>query len=260
MSRDDRRRARRTIGHDDRALSDVIGFVLTFAVIVASVGIVSTFGMQSLGQLQGKEQDNNAQRAFSVMAQNFKELERGRAPRRSSELKLHDGSLTVVNESSFTVGVKGQQFNRTIYPQRIQFHHGDTYVGYENGATLRGNIEMGGSAMQQRPELVCTKHRAIVSFVVLKTEFGRSLSGGTLRVTGNLERSKLVYPRNRTGLQSATSSHQVNVTLDSKFGAGWANYFEDTGNWKRLNGRKWTCSGVKHIYIRKTIIRVVFTR
>lgn len=245
---------------DERGLSDVIGFVLTFAVIVASVGIVSTFGMQALDDLQGHEQENNAQRAFKVMAENFKEIERGRAPRRSSELKLHDGGVTVVNESSFQIGVEGTGFNRTIYPQRIQYKRENTFLGYENGATLRGNILNGGSAMQHKPELVCTEDRAVISFIVLETEFSRKLAGGTLRVTGDLNRSKVVYPRNRTGEQSATSSDQVNVVVDSDFGSGWANYFENTGNWKRANVRKWSCKDVKQVYIRKTVIEVTFVR
>lgn len=250
----------RQVTDDDRGLSDVIGFVLTFAVIVASVGIVSTFGMQALEDIQGYEQENNAQRAFQVMAENFEEIERGRAPRRSSELKLHEGGLTVVNESSFQVGVTGTGFNRTIYPQRIQYERKNTFIGYENGATLRGDILSGGSAMQHRPELVCRQDRAVISFVELNTSFSRSLAGGTLRVTGDVESSKLLYPRNRTGEQNATSGSQVNVTVDSEFGSGWANYFENAGRWNRNNVRKWSCKDVDQVYIRKTVIDVIFVR
>ncbi|WP_136717836.1 DUF7289 family protein [Halorientalis salina] len=245
---------------DERALSDVIGFVLTFSVIVASVAIVSTFGMQALEDIRGNEQENNAQRAFQVMAENFKEIERGRAPRRSSELKLNEGSLTVVNDSAFQVGVGGTGFNRTIYPQRIQYEHDNTFIGYENGATLRGNIQSGGSAMQYRPELVCTDNRAIVSFIELETSFDRSLSGGTLRVTGDLQRSELIYPEKRTGKPNATSGDQVNVTVDSTFARGWRNYLEDRDNWERANSRKWSCTDVDQVYIRKTVIRVTFVR
>lgn len=252
-----------TVGltNDERGVSDLVGFVLTFAVIIAAVGIVSTFGVSSLNDIQQGEQLNNAERAFQILAENFNEIERGQAPRRTSEIDLREGSVLVANDSTFTVGVRNTPFNVTVPLQRIQYSQDNTIIAYENGATLRADRISNGSTLRDRPDIVCTEERAIISIVQLDADLDRQLGSGKVQVTGVEQNETVLYPLNRSGRHSATYSDQVNVTLDNRFLSGWDNYFSrEESNWSRVNRQKWTCDGVSHVYVRQTTINVTFVR
>jgi FlaG/FlaF family flagellin (archaellin) len=254
---------------DERALSDLIGFVLTFAVILASVALVSTFGLSSLDDIQGNEQVTNAERAFTVLAEGFDEIERGRAPRRTSEIELNEGGLTVTGNSEFRVWVNGSaaaappphgnDWNRTIRTDSLRYKRGDKTIVYENGATFRSTGPSGGSIVEDKPTITCTEDTAIISFIVLSTKSNRNLGSGTVRVTGTLNTSTVLYPTGRN--KSTRDGTDVTVSVDSPRAQGWKTYFiGDQENWEEVNENTYVCSGVEETIVRRTVIDVQFTR
>ena len=58
----------------DRAVSDVLGYVLIFSLITSSVGVVYVAGYGSLDSLRNAERFNNAERAFDVLDSNLEEF------------------------------------------------------------------------------------------------------------------------------------------------------------------------------------------
>lgn len=254
---------------DERGLSDLIGFVLTFAVILASVALVSTFGLSSLDDIQGNEQVTNAERAFTVLAEGFDEIERGRAPRRTSEIELSEGGLTVTENTEFRVWVNGSaaaappphgnDWNRTIQTDSLRYKRGDKTIVYENGATFRSTGPSGGSIVEDKPTITCTEDTAIVSFIVLSTESDRNLGSGTVRVTGTLNTSTVLYPTGRN--RSTRDGTDVTVSVDSPRAQGWKTYFiGDQENWEEVNGDTYVCADVEETIVRRTVIDIEFTR
>ena len=78
---------------DERGVSDVVGFVLVFALVTATVGVVYTTGIQGLTGSRDVERVNNAERAFDVFANNVDDVIRRGAPSRATEVKLADADL-----------------------------------------------------------------------------------------------------------------------------------------------------------------------
>jgi len=69
-------------GSDERGVSDVVGYVLIFSLIVATVGVVTTVGFSTLEDRQDAERVNNVERAFDVFANNMENVYRDGAPSR----------------------------------------------------------------------------------------------------------------------------------------------------------------------------------
>ena len=90
-----------------RAVSEIIGFVLVFSLILGTITIVYVGGLSGLDDARNAERVNNAERAFDVMANNFQQMGRGDAPNRATEIKLADAQLTTTPNRAVNVNRTG---------------------------------------------------------------------------------------------------------------------------------------------------------
>ncbi|RLM84024.1 hypothetical protein D3D01_22575, partial [Haloarcula sp. Atlit-7R] len=64
---------------NDRAISESLGFVFVFSIIVLSLGLVSTVGFSQIEEVRNDQQLENAERSFRIVAQNIEELQTGQS-------------------------------------------------------------------------------------------------------------------------------------------------------------------------------------
>lgn len=253
---------------DERALSNVVGFVLAFAVIISAVGIVSTFGFDALEDARESELAKNTERSYVLLGQNFNELVEGEAVKRTSEMELRSGSMGVTNETVFTLEIEqspGSNFERKFAPHSLDYRIDDTVIAYENGATFRGKTGTNASVLDIEPSFICGDDYAVVSLVTLDQRDNRTISGGVARVSGKRTDSQLLYPTNRTESKwggSAANGSQLTVTVDSPHSGGWQQYFtRDENEWYQPDPDKneYVCDGPDNggsVYIKRTVIEV----
>lgn len=133
-----------------RGVSDLIGFVFVFSLIVSSVGIVSVVGLGGLQDTRDAARIDNTELAFDVLANNIEDIRRRSVPGRATEIRLGGGELTTGNETVVRVTVGGDTRNRTIEP--IVYEADDTRIVYENTAVLRQ--ERDGAVFVREPSFV----------------------------------------------------------------------------------------------------------
>ena len=133
----------------ERGVSDVVGFVLVFALITSTVGVVYTVGYSGLENAREEERLSNAERAFDILADNVADLHHRGAPSRATEIKLSDATLGYGSETTLTVEVAGAgspapTYSTTLDP--IVYTPADSPVRlvYENGAVFRERPGVGG--------------------------------------------------------------------------------------------------------------------
>jgi hypothetical protein len=153
----------------DRGVSDVVGFVLVFALITASVGVVTVFGISTLEDARNDERVNNAERAFDVLADNFADITRGGAPSRATEIKLAGTSLTIAETVGMSVRVNGSTDPYTANVRPIVFGgESDTEIVYEGGAIIRAQRD--GAVMLREPNFLLSPERTVIHYVELHSE------------------------------------------------------------------------------------------
>jgi hypothetical protein len=82
----------RALRRDDRAVSEVLSFVLVFGIILASVAVLSMTGFQAMQDSQRGEQLRNGERAMEALADNVNDVLRyDGIDQRRSELTLREG-------------------------------------------------------------------------------------------------------------------------------------------------------------------------
>jgi len=258
---------RRPITDDERAINELIGYVLAFAVIIAGVGLVSTLGVGVLEDIRNVQQENNAEQAFNVMAESFDEIERGEVPSRTAEIDLHDGRMTVKNTTAVEIRVTHDEtsdFVTEVFPHSIELRpnsNDPTVLVYENGATIRGTNDTNQGVINNRPKISCSDTQAIVSVVRLNTSDNRQLGGGTVRITGTKKRTGLLYPVNRTGENSSRNVTDLRLTIESGFDKAWISYLDRNDDaWEKESNNEVVCRDIDRVFVRETVINVRFVR
>lgn len=259
----DRDRPRDCADGDARAVSDLVGFIGTFAVIITAVAIISTVGIGSLQEFQLHEQHNNAVRSMEAVADDLGQLQHGSATRRSTGIDLSVGRLRWIDDTSIRIETDTNA-EYAIDPGSLRLELADTFVSYESGAVFRSDRSTNG-VMKRAPAFVCRDgERAVVSVVELDGPEQRQVGSGTVQVTSVHERTDLLYPVNRTGANSSTAPTHVDVTIqNSPHARSWRTYFEREDNgWRTVDADTARCvvGGDGGVYVRKTVVNVSFVR
>jgi len=126
-----------------RAVSDLVGFVLVFSLVVSVVAIVSVAGVGTLQDVRAAEQTNNAERAMEVLADNMGDIAHRGAPSRATEISLEDasvrlGDLTYIQIRDPDTGSDPAFLEDQVYRTRpIVYDDGNTELVYVLGAVFR---------------------------------------------------------------------------------------------------------------------------
>ncbi|MFC7214601.1 hypothetical protein ACFQO4_11000 [Saliphagus sp. GCM10025334] len=215
--------------HDDRAVSEVLAFILVFTIIIGSVTMVSVFGMQSLTSYQEGEQLRNAERAMDALSDNFNDVVRyDGVTARSGELNLRGGSVSTAHEGTeLTISINdssGDVINETdVTTGGLVYEAGsgtDT-IAYEGGAIFRGDHT--GNVVLQEPMLRCRDDTAVVSLLVIEAE-PRTLQSSEINQLRLTENTSKTTRRTYTGVDEVT----VDVG-NSEYKMAWERTLEERG-------------------------------
>lgn len=203
---------------DDRAVSNVLGFVLTFSLITMTIALVFTTGLGGLQDAQRAEQVNNVERAFDVLATNVDGVHREGAPSRSTEIRLSGGTLA--HGDPVAVTAEWGENNTTKFETHpLVYRNDETEIVYELGGVVRTDGDQ--SSLLSEPPFVVGE-RSTLPLLVTTTPGDQSSIGGqqTVLVTSSHQRTDLVQlPPDRS----------VTVTIDSPRADAWERYLERTG-------------------------------
>lgn len=243
-----------------RGLSDLVGFVLVFAIILAAVGATLAVGQGNLEDIRDREQSRNGARALVLLSQQFDEVESGSASVRTGRVNVDRGTLSVDNRTAVRVTVDDDSgttmVDRTVPTRALTYRLEGTTAAYESGAVVQRQANSPRGVLRARPQFTCEDDRAYVSVVTITGDTGTALSGGTASVTTRLADRRVVYPRNRSG--SGTADDAANVTVEFpglSEESAWRWLAED-GGWETNGGAQYWCDGVDSAVVRQTVVEV----
>jgi hypothetical protein len=159
-----------TLRLNDRGVSEAIGFMLIFAIIIAGIALVTLYGYPLLLQQQVGADEKIMEKNLIVLQNDIKSLAYKTVPFKETSLKIGGGSLTVYNSSysppsstfdiddggsisylpPYTIGTK-------FSPGELRYESvsGQTDISLQNGAVvLRPRLKQGstsGSVMLAQP-------------------------------------------------------------------------------------------------------------
>ena len=152
--------ARVTMRINDKGVSEAIGFMLIFGMVIVGIGLVTLYGYPLLLQQQVSADEKIMEKNMIVLQNDVKSLAYKAVPFKETSLKIGGGSLTVYNSSystpSSTIEINDNGNNPYIPPftpgeLRYESMSAQTDIALQNGAVvLRRHVEP-GSVMLAEP-------------------------------------------------------------------------------------------------------------
>jgi len=210
---------------DRRGVSETIGFVLVFSLIVLTVGVVLTAGYGSLQNARDAERVTNAERAFDVLADNIEDITHRGAPSRGTEIRLAEATIssgppTYLNITGFNDD-GSQRFTTENYSvEPVVYRADDTRIRYAAGAVTR--IQTDGAGMVETPSFVLSDEHVVVPIVQLSVE-ERAIAGSKTVLVRTEQRIRRIVVDDTGG----TDSLRFNVSTPAP--GPWEQYLEGKG-------------------------------
>jgi len=248
---------------DERAVTEVVGFALVFALVVSMVAIVSVVGFDELEDTRDQEELNNAERAFDVLADNLADIHDGGAPSRATEVNLESARLEVGQRVTINVtGINqsGASFVNTFTSQPIVYASGDAELVYSGGAVFR--TQDGNGLLINEPPFLIDSGRVVIPVVQLQHEGAvSSTSGSTVRIRAKNRQRQPV-----SGFTESPTRYEhivLNITAPSPRGGLWMDYLESQDGvtncqQPRSDNVRCTIDSPQSVFVSRTLITYAF--
>lgn len=248
----------------ERAVSDVVAFVLTFSIIIAGVGIVSTGGFDQLTQFTNSQQVENSDRGMQAAAASVDNLQQSSDTYREFDLSLGGGNIWFQSGTSIQIdgidtdgiGDGNGEIPLNSLNHRFELSDDVLNLSFEGGGVFRSNT----ATPQYDPAIRCIQtddgeDRAIISLVQLTTDESIDRSGAfaseiTISPTGVPRQAPVTADKQFISFRAELSEQQQvydadsdSITLDISNTAQpeqWERFFEDEG-WETANGQEYSC-------------------
>ncbi|MFC6752601.1 DUF7289 family protein [Halorubrum tibetense] len=252
---------------DERAVSDVVGYVLVFALVTATLAAVFTIGFVGLEERQDAERVENVERAFDVLDDNVRDIQRYEDPSRATEVRLSGGSMSLAEPTTVTVeqldagnNTVGNVTTRTS--NAITYTRDDTTIGYDMGARFRTQGDT--TVFRSGPRFVAEDGKTVLPIVRTRLGDGSDTVRGDGTVQVSTETAELRWFEYPESDVDPADVEDIRIRIDSQRADAWGEYLERTGGFSVVEtGETSVSARLEHddaVYIRVYVVDVSFRR
>lgn len=202
----------------DSAVSETMGFIYIFAIVILSMSLVYAVGYPVLQSSMDSSVFENTEQSFLVLQSSMKMVAFNQAPVKNLKIKLYGSALSILNNSNITVKYDS---NIISYPTgSIEYAKGENTLTYENGGVWKAYSN--GKIMVSHPQIYTSvMNNTNITTIGIVSINGYDSIGGKGIVTINM----------RHNISDIITSNNTNLTLviNSTYASQWASYLEDIG-------------------------------
>lgn len=209
----------------ERAQSEVLGYLLVFTLVLATMSTVAVVGLSELQDVRDEERTTNAERAFAILADNVDDVARGGATSQATEISLADSRLAFADSVTFTVSGESvtdpdRNFSFAYSARPVVFDVTRTdRIVYAGGAMFRDGRS--GAVMKDEPALLVSPNRSVVQVVQTRQVGSPNAVSGSSTVRVRTERAQ------RELVRVNTSTYNLTIEIDSPRASAWSRYLEE---------------------------------
>ncbi len=221
----------------DDGVSESIGFLLIFTIVITGIGLVTLYGYPMLIQQQTGADQQIMEKNMIVLQNDFKSIVYKTVPYKETSLKIGGGSLSVNRNTTtgpaFCVGDNsgcgvgwGYMPNMNTGDLRYLSDASQTEVSLQNGAVVKRDLSNSGSVMLAEPRWFYdrTTSTMVINIVYVNSSAFMSREGiGTVQMELGETDYKLYNP-------VAGNTVTIVYTPDTgqQYTTAWQTYFEKT--------------------------------
>ncbi|KAF1077931.1 hypothetical protein [Methanogenium sp. MK-MG] len=223
---------------DESGVSEAIGFILIFTIVILGISIVTLYGYPVLADAKISSDEKIMEQNMIVLQNDIKILTRNNVPYRDTTIGVSGGSIFVTN-STTSGNEGGEHFTLTYfntssgametteyYPGSLEFVSGEgtAVVSVSNGAVVKRQQDQDGSSMISNPRWFYDETEGtLVIFMTSITSPQEMTLGGI----GTIQMAMLDAPEIHD-FKYAPGTPEVKIEyfpdLDDDYSRAWENY------------------------------------
>jgi len=243
---------------NDDGVSEAIGFILIFSIVVLGIAIVVLYGFPLLVTGQGSADMRNMEQTMIVLQNDLKSISYKMVPYKETALQVQGGVLFVTGDSgSFEVLVNGTSvYENSVGQIRYVSDLDATRITIENGAVLTRPKHGTGSAMIAEPRWYYdnSSNFLILSFIEIETERERALAG-----VGRIEMKSDPEKKNTIEYAAAPGSIEIRyspLSPEHDYSVAWDNYLTGRLEMVRESENVYTHPYASKLVVQETVITI----
>lgn len=223
----------------DRAVSNTLGFIVIFSLVLFSIALISTAGIQGLQDTRDATMSQNAELSMQNVADAVQDVHRENESRRTASIRLgrgtlQPGPLTTINVTVSPSSGDDVELNGTFRP--IVYRLDDTVIAYEGTSVIREQRE--GAALVREPSFVLEDDHVVVPVVNTTNATGGTVSGSTAQ----LEMRRTGSRTHQTVIDSGSPTVEIDVDSTELRTDVWEEWLAPrTTSCTRIGPRKLHC-------------------
>jgi hypothetical protein len=193
------------IQRDESGVSEAIGFILVFTIVILGISIVTLYGYPVLADARISSDEKIMEQNMIILQNDIKILTRSNVPYRDTTIGVSGGSIFVTN-STEAENQNGEYFNITYfnttgvkkwkkyYPGSLEFvsDAGTAVVSVANGAVVKRQQDQQGSVMVSDPRWFYDKKEGTLVIFMTSLNSTQAMSLGGI---GTIQMAMLTPPK-----------------------------------------------------------------
>jgi Mg-chelatase subunit ChlD len=213
---------------NERAVSEVVGYVLLVGMVSAGLVVVTLAGSAAIDTIQGQSEDETARLSLDGVDARLGSLSSDTV--RSTQVGFRGGSGTSVtladnsSAGSVRVAVNGGTCTAHIPLSTLRYQRDDETLAYQAGGIFRATGD--GSAVVSPPDVTFEDGTVDLTVVNLTGSVGGDRATIRKRPNFSANQSLAIEQSLFESDQSCRRPKQVSLTVRSEFYRAWGNYFQ----------------------------------
>lgn len=246
----------------DDGISESIGFILIFTIVIMGIGLVTLYGYPMLLQQQTGADKQIMEKNMIVLQNDFKSLAYKSVPYKETSMKIGGGALEVHNYLTTGPTFLIQDDSDTLMPDnqtgdlRYQSASSQEEISLQNGAVVKRDLMGSGSVMLAEPRwFYDDQTNTMVINVVYVNSSGTLSRQGIGTVQMELGPTDYFIRDYKPGIDTIYIDYSPDLTDPTQdYTTAWKNYFEKTMKMSCGGASPMTCTktGVQTIVIKRT--------
>ena len=210
----------------DRAVSEVIGYILIFGIVMLSIGMIYAVGFPVLRSSTDATQFKSIEQGFLILQTDLFKVALDQAPVRTTKLGTAEGGSLRSDPDACSLTIEithgGTRDNHTIAMGNVEFNSRVGSVACENGAVVVKY--QSGSVMLSNPRMFNSTDQGDILFSLVKiNDSFSSLGGGIAQVT-------ISNPRFNESIFNTPAVYEdgyLNIKVESEYADAWERFISD---------------------------------
>lgn len=215
----------KSIVHDDRAVSETLGYILLFGIALTAIAIILLVGNSIINNEKSKDNFQNMVQSFNIIQSNMKQVALDGTPVKTTVIHMDGGSFGINTDTArLKVDVDGTLFyNHTT--GHIMFTKEEDImdnVSIENGGVWKTTDGYSSIVSQPRIYITPETDTMVLNVYRLYSTSPNVANAGTGTMT-----IEMSYNDNSNVLPTQDVTGDVILTIDTHYPQAWTQYLDD---------------------------------